>query len=111
MADGRHLGEIDKSRYLHDGLTDLDGIWHDDAYWTPGRHPPSKFALCKKTKMADDNYRKQRLVVEGLGLVRVNQHDEDYLVKTTSGLVQFCGGDATFCQITCLLYTSDAADE
>ena len=43
MADGRHLGEIDKTRYLRNGLTDLDEIWLDDAYWTPGRYRPPKF--------------------------------------------------------------------
>ena len=34
------------------------------------------------------------------GLVRVNQHDDDYLMKTTCDLVKFCGGEATFCEIT-----------
>jgi len=52
MADGRHFGEI----VIPNGLTDIDEIWHDDAYWTPGRRRPSKFPLCKNTKMADDHY-------------------------------------------------------
>jgi len=28
MADGRHLGKIEKSPYLGRGLTDFDKIWH-----------------------------------------------------------------------------------
>jgi len=31
MADGRHLGKIEKSSYLGDGLTDFDQIWRSDA--------------------------------------------------------------------------------
>jgi len=31
MADSRHLGKIEKSPYLSDGLTDRHEIWHDDA--------------------------------------------------------------------------------
>jgi len=31
MADGRHLGKIDKSPYLSTGLTDHHEIWHGDA--------------------------------------------------------------------------------
>jgi len=30
MADGRHLGEIEKSSYLGNGLTDFDQIWYGD---------------------------------------------------------------------------------
>jgi len=30
MADIRHLGKIEKSQYLSDGLTDHHEIWHDD---------------------------------------------------------------------------------
>ena len=28
MADGRHLGKIEKSSYLRNGLIDFDEIWH-----------------------------------------------------------------------------------
>ena len=31
MADGRHLGKIEKSLYLLNGLTDGHEIWHSDA--------------------------------------------------------------------------------
>jgi len=31
MADGRHLGKIEKSPYLGHGSTDIDEIWQDDA--------------------------------------------------------------------------------
>jgi len=31
MADGRHLGKIEKSPYLGRGLSDVDEIWHSDA--------------------------------------------------------------------------------
>jgi len=31
MADGRHLGDIEKSLYLGRGSSDYDNIWHDDA--------------------------------------------------------------------------------
>jgi len=31
MADGRHLGKIEKSSYLGNHLTDFDQIWYDDA--------------------------------------------------------------------------------
>ena len=48
MADGRHLGERDKSRYLRKGLTNLDEIWHDDVYWTPGRHRHHVLQCCGK---------------------------------------------------------------
>ena len=48
------------------------------------------------------------LLVKGWGLIRVNQYDKDYLVKPTSSLVKFCGGDATFCQITAYTYSSAA---
>ena len=58
IQDGRHLGEIYKSIYHRNGLTDLDEIWHDDAYWTPGRQRPPRFYTVQKTKMADDHYRK-----------------------------------------------------
>ena len=50
----------------------------------------------------------QQLLIRHRGLVRVNQRDEDYLMKTTSSLVTFCGGDATFCQITVYTYGSAA---
>jgi len=35
MADGRHLGKIEKSPYLGCGLTDFDQIWHGDAVRPP----------------------------------------------------------------------------
>ena len=38
----------------------------------------------------------------------MNHHNEDYLVKTTSGLVKFCRGNATFCQVTAYIYGSAA---
>jgi len=31
MGDSRHLGKIEKSSYLRNGLTDRHEIWHDDA--------------------------------------------------------------------------------
>ena len=31
MADGRHLGKIEKSPYLSNGLTDRHKLWHCDA--------------------------------------------------------------------------------
>ena len=31
MADGRHLGKVEKSPYLRNGLTDRHEIWHDDS--------------------------------------------------------------------------------
>jgi len=33
MANGRHLGKIEKSSYLGLVLTDFDEIWQDDAVW------------------------------------------------------------------------------
>ena len=33
MADGRHLGKIEKSPYLGDGWTYRHEIWHADAVW------------------------------------------------------------------------------
>ena len=30
MADSRHLGDINKSRYLHNDLTNLDEIWSEN---------------------------------------------------------------------------------
>jgi len=30
MADGRHLGKIEKSLYLSRGLSDFEKIWHAD---------------------------------------------------------------------------------
>jgi len=33
MADGRHLGKIEKSSYLSNGSTDRRKIWHGDAFW------------------------------------------------------------------------------
>jgi len=33
MADGRHLGKIEKSPYLRKGLTDLRETWPDDSSW------------------------------------------------------------------------------
>jgi len=35
MADGRHLGKIEKLLYLSRGLSDFDEIWHDDAVQLP----------------------------------------------------------------------------
>jgi len=31
MADGRHLGKIEKMLYLSRGSSDFDEIWHADA--------------------------------------------------------------------------------
>jgi len=31
MADGRHLGKIEKLPYLGNGLTDFDQIWQGEA--------------------------------------------------------------------------------
>jgi len=37
MVNGRHFEEMDKSQCVHNGLTDLDKIWHNGVYWTLGR--------------------------------------------------------------------------
>jgi len=37
MADGRHLGKIEKSPYLSNGLTDRLEIWRGDAMWPSPR--------------------------------------------------------------------------
>jgi len=38
MADGCHIGKIEKSPYLNNGLSDCHEIWHDDAHLPT--HPP-----------------------------------------------------------------------
>jgi len=40
MADGRHLGKIEKSPYLGRSLTDFDEIWHGDAVPPSGLFGP-----------------------------------------------------------------------
>jgi len=42
MANGRHIGKIEKSPYLSNGLADCHEIWHDDAYWPSPFHWPLK---------------------------------------------------------------------
>jgi len=46
MADGRHFEKKTvKSLYLCNRLTDLDEIWHYDAYWPPTADRPLKFRI------------------------------------------------------------------
>jgi len=88
MVDGRHFGEIDNLRYPRNGLTDLDKIWHDDAYWTPGPQWPSAFRVYE-----DQHGRRPLLEVVCIsvkvgrrmaGLFLVHQSDEGCFKKATS---------------------------
>ena len=45
MADGRHLGKIEKLLYLSRGSTDFDAIWLDDACRTCWPYRPSKIEI------------------------------------------------------------------
>ena len=42
MADGRHLGKIQKMLYLSRGLTNFDKIGHGEAFWPPWSPWPLK---------------------------------------------------------------------
>ena len=110
MADSRHLGEIDKSRYLGNGLTDLDKIWQVDAYWTPGCHPQPKFPLCKnqhggrplpKVVYISVTVGRSRTGIVSCESERRGLFQENYfrLCHSTSGM-DLWGDDAAFCQIT-----------
>jgi len=53
MADGRHLGKIEKSSYHRNGLTDCHEILYVDAVWTSLPFwPLSKFSKCKMAEAA-----------------------------------------------------------
>jgi len=52
MADGRHLGKIEKLLYLSRGLSDFDEIWHADAVRHSWPSRPVKNLKFQKSKMA-----------------------------------------------------------
>ena len=52
MADGRHLGKIEKSLYLSRGLTDFDEIWHTDGVRPSWPFRPLKISKFQKLRMA-----------------------------------------------------------
>jgi len=43
MADGCHLGKIEKLPYLHNCLTNFDKTWHDNSYGPLARDWSLKF--------------------------------------------------------------------
>ena len=50
MADGRHLGKIEKLLYLSQGSSNFDEIWHGDAVWPSGPPRPLKIKNFKNTR-------------------------------------------------------------
>ena len=44
MADGRHLGKIEKWPYLSNGSIDRREIWHGGAFWPSWAFPSIKFS-------------------------------------------------------------------
>jgi len=46
-ADARHIGEKDKSSYLHNSLTDHLEIWQDDENWPSPPYRPLKIPRFK----------------------------------------------------------------
>jgi len=55
MVDGRHL-ENSKRLYLHNGLTEWQEIWQDNANWPSETYQMLKIRTLKKSNMEDGRH-------------------------------------------------------
>ena len=65
MADGRHLGKIERLLYLSRGSSDFDKIWHDDIITQNKAISPLKVT---------DFGTNRKLICDFLSVININLH-------------------------------------